>query len=275
MLTRSARCSRKPDWGAGTERHPGRPRCRQEHRRHLLCEPAARREVQGLHRLRRFSRAARQGEGRERGQNHDAGPSPRRDRHGGHEEGQARHRAQAHRQPPEGSQAGDRDRARHRRVHALHAVGRQRIDGAGDGLDQGRLHRHAARNPQLDQPAGVAAVCDRCPTDTPPVPKDFDWDLWLGPEADRPYHPNYTHMVFRGWYDFGGGSMADMGHYSLWTVFNALRAGSAHQRRADAQPRTARFGRRLHADQERFFLPARQRGSLQVPGARRHGRRWT
>ncbi len=60
------------------------------------------------------------------------------------------------------------------------------------------------------------------PTDTPPVPAGFDWDLWLGPEAERPYHPNYTHMVFRGWYDFGGGSMADMGHYSLWTVFNAL-----------------------------------------------------
>ena len=60
------------------------------------------------------------------------------------------------------------------------------------------------------------------PADTPPVPQGFDWDLWLGPEASRPYHPNYTHMVFRGWYDFGGGSMADMGHYSLWTVFNAL-----------------------------------------------------
>ena len=60
------------------------------------------------------------------------------------------------------------------------------------------------------------------PTDTPPVPQGFNWDLWLGPEAQRPYHPNYTHMVFRGWYDFGGGSMADMGHYSLWTVFNAL-----------------------------------------------------
>jgi hypothetical protein len=60
------------------------------------------------------------------------------------------------------------------------------------------------------------------PTDTPPVPEGFDWDLWLGPERERPYHPNYTHMVFRGWYDFGGGSMADMGHYSLWTVFRAL-----------------------------------------------------
>jgi len=61
------------------------------------------------------------------------------------------------------------------------------------------------------------------PTDTPPVPNGLDWDLWLGPEANRPYHPNYTNMVFRGWYDFGGGSMADMGHYSLWTVFNALQ----------------------------------------------------
>ena len=60
------------------------------------------------------------------------------------------------------------------------------------------------------------------PTDTPPAPRGFDWDLWLGPERERPYHPNYTNMVFRGWYDFGGGSMADMGHYSLWTVFNAL-----------------------------------------------------
>jgi len=60
------------------------------------------------------------------------------------------------------------------------------------------------------------------PTDTPPVPPGLDWDLWLGPEAQRPYHPDYTHMVFRGWYDFGGGSMADMGHYALWTVYKAL-----------------------------------------------------
>ena len=60
------------------------------------------------------------------------------------------------------------------------------------------------------------------PSDTPPVPEGFDWDLWLGPAAQRPYHPNYTNMVFRGWYDFGGGSMADMGHYSLWSVLKAL-----------------------------------------------------
>ena len=73
------------------------------------------------------------------------------------------------------------------------------------------------------------------PAETPPAPKGFHWDLWLGPEAERPYHPDYTHMVFRGWYDFGGGSMADMGHYSLWSVFNALEL-SAHQHRPDVQP---------------------------------------
>ncbi|UCD48645.1 MAG: Gfo/Idh/MocA family oxidoreductase [Phycisphaerales bacterium] len=60
------------------------------------------------------------------------------------------------------------------------------------------------------------------PTDTPPIPKGFDWDLWLGPALHRPYHPHYTHTVFRGWYDFGGGSMADMGIYSLWPVFVGL-----------------------------------------------------
>jgi predicted dehydrogenase len=62
----------------------------------------------------------------------------------------------------------------------------------------------------------------KIPTDTPPVPKGLDWDLWLGPTLDRPYHRHYTHGVFRGWFDFGGGAMADMGIYSLWPVFTAL-----------------------------------------------------
>jgi hypothetical protein len=60
------------------------------------------------------------------------------------------------------------------------------------------------------------------PTDTPPIPEGFDWTLWLGPSLDRPYHPDYTHTTFRGWYEFGGGSIADMGHYSLWPVFVML-----------------------------------------------------
>ena len=60
------------------------------------------------------------------------------------------------------------------------------------------------------------------PLDTPPIPEGFNWDLWLGPVPDMPYHPNYTNNVFRGWYDFGGGSIADMGHYSLFPLFEAF-----------------------------------------------------
>ena len=96
------------------------------------------------------------------------------------------------------------------------------------------------------------------PTDRPPIPQGFDWDLWLGPAIDRPYHPHYTHTVFRGWYDFGGGSMADMGIYSLWPVFTTLKldspisasVGHSHLLdRGPGQPTGAkrfRFSHRLH-----------------------------
>lgn len=58
--------------------------------------------------------------------------------------------------------------------------------------------------------------------DRPEIPEGFDWDLWLGAWPNRPYHPNYTHTVYRGWFDFGAGSIADMGIYSLWPVFTTL-----------------------------------------------------
>jgi hypothetical protein len=57
------------------------------------------------------------------------------------------------------------------------------------------------------------------PKDSKPIPDGFNWELWLGPVPDLPYHPYYTHNRFRGWYDFGGGSIADMGHYSLFPLF--------------------------------------------------------
>ncbi len=64
------------------------------------------------------------------------------------------------------------------------------------------------------------------PAETPPVPDGFNWDLWLGPAAARPYHPAYTHAVFRGWFDFGTGALGDMGHYSFHQIFEMLKLGS-------------------------------------------------
>jgi hypothetical protein len=60
------------------------------------------------------------------------------------------------------------------------------------------------------------------PTASQPIPEGFNWQLWLGPVPDMPYHKQYTHNVFRGWYEFGGGSIADMGHYSLFPLFETL-----------------------------------------------------
>jgi hypothetical protein len=63
------------------------------------------------------------------------------------------------------------------------------------------------------------------PTHTPPVPDGLDWDLWLGPVPDRPYSPEYTHAVFRGWCEFGSGALGDMGHYSTYQIFKIMKLG--------------------------------------------------
>lgn len=64
------------------------------------------------------------------------------------------------------------------------------------------------------------------PAGTPPIPEGFLWDLWQGPASERPYHPAYTHAVFRGWCDFGTGALGDMGHYSFHQIFQILKLSS-------------------------------------------------
>jgi len=44
----------------------------------------------------------------------------------------------------------------------------------------------------------------------PAPPEHLHWDLWLGPAPHRPYHPAYHPFGWRGWWDFGGGALADM-----------------------------------------------------------------
>ena len=65
------------------------------------------------------------------------------------------------------------------------------------------------------------------PTERPPIPRDFNWDLWLGPSQWRDFSPKYTHCNFRGWYEFGGGSIADVGIYSMSPIFSGLGLDSA------------------------------------------------
>jgi predicted dehydrogenase len=61
------------------------------------------------------------------------------------------------------------------------------------------------------------------PEEKPPVPKDLDWNLWLGPAPWRDFHPTYHPGRWRAWYDFGCGMMGDRGAHTLDSVFTALK----------------------------------------------------
>jgi predicted dehydrogenase len=61
------------------------------------------------------------------------------------------------------------------------------------------------------------------PLDQPPVPEGLDWDLWLGPAPERPYHPEYHPWTWRNWWDFGTGQLGDLGCHKLSTVVKALK----------------------------------------------------
>ncbi len=61
------------------------------------------------------------------------------------------------------------------------------------------------------------------PKDTPSVPEHINWDLWLGPAPERPYHPCYLPGRWRGWWDFGTGALGDFGCHYMDLPFWALR----------------------------------------------------
>lgn len=47
-----------------------------------------------------------------------------------------------------------------------------------------------------------------------PEPKVLDYEMWLGPAPYKPYHPHRVHNTFRGYWDYDGGGLGDMGmHY--------------------------------------------------------------
>jgi predicted dehydrogenase len=60
------------------------------------------------------------------------------------------------------------------------------------------------------------------PTDTPAVPSYLDWDLWLGPAPERPYHSTYQPANWRRWWDFGNGTLGDMACHVMDLPFWAL-----------------------------------------------------
>ena len=57
--------------------------------------------------------------------------------------------------------------------------------------------------------------CGRTDLTPQPVPPGLDYDFWLGPAPFKPYHPHRVHQTFRGYWDYDGGGLGDMGQHYL------------------------------------------------------------
>jgi predicted dehydrogenase len=69
-------------------------------------------------------------------------------------------------------------------------------------------------------PQGIAA-----PTGKEEVPKELDWNLWLGPTEYHDYHKTYHPFNWRGFWAFGTGALGDMGCHIIDPAFKVVGLG--------------------------------------------------
>ncbi len=118
------------------------------------------------------------------------------------------------------------------RLVAETAAKHQRVTQMGTQIHAGSNYRRVVEIVQSGAIGPVKEVHVWCgnsrtggdrPKDTPPVPEGLHWDLWLGTAPQRPYHPAYVPFNWRGWWDFGGGTIADMACHHMDVSFWALK----------------------------------------------------
>lgn len=63
------------------------------------------------------------------------------------------------------------------------------------------------------------------PKQHPPVPKELNWDLWLGTAEQTDYIDNMVPFNWRGWWRFGTGALGDMGCHIIGPPFKLLKLG--------------------------------------------------
>ncbi|MBN2475817.1 MAG: Gfo/Idh/MocA family oxidoreductase [Pirellulales bacterium] len=66
------------------------------------------------------------------------------------------------------------------------------------------------------------------------IPAGLQWDLWLGPARQRPFHPQW--LLWHGWRDFGAGNLGNWSSHTLNLPFMALDVASLWRAEAAARP---------------------------------------
>ncbi len=99
-------------------------------------------------------------------------------------------------------------------------------------LRSGRLGRALAAHAWSNRPVWPQGI--ERPSETPAAPKNLAWDLWLGPAAERPYHPAYAPIKWRGWFEFGTGVLGDQAPHLLDPLVWGLELGYPSEVRAES-----------------------------------------
>ncbi|HEY6081874.1 MAG TPA: Gfo/Idh/MocA family oxidoreductase, partial [Chitinophagaceae bacterium] len=100
--------------------------------------------------------------------------------------------------------------------------------GSGDGVRQGHeiynagmigeVHTVQAWTNRPVWPQGLPT-----PPGSFPIPKEVDWDLWIGPSPRVvDYNPAYMPFSWRGWNAFGTGALGDMACHMMDPAFRIL-----------------------------------------------------
>ncbi|MBM3995335.1 MAG: Gfo/Idh/MocA family oxidoreductase [Planctomycetes bacterium] len=75
------------------------------------------------------------------------------------------------------------------------------------------------------------------PKEVMPVPAGLNWQLWIGPAPERPFHSTYVPgPKWYRWWDFGSGTMSDLGSHWIDLPFWALRLRSPQTIEASGPP---------------------------------------
>ena len=96
--------------------------------------------------------------------------------------------------------------------------------------------------------AGPAAApaATSAPSRPRPRPRELDFNLWLGPAQEQPYHENLVHYNWHWFWDFGNGDIGNQGVHQMdiarWVIPGATLPKSGHQPRRPL--RLQRPGRR-------------------------------
>jgi len=99
--------------------------------------------------------------------------------------------------------------------------------GSGDGVrkakeifDAGMIGEVTEAHAWTNRPVWPQGI--PTPTGAFEVPKELNWDLWLGPAKKIDYNPAYLPFNWRGWWAFGTGALGDMACHIMDPIYRLL-----------------------------------------------------